>query len=61
VLNAKQGEIKAKATGSATTCEFFKNLVYVYLVFDQNPLIAKNVLLWGEKFDYWRKGGAFAF
>jgi hypothetical protein len=26
VLNAKGGEIKAKATGSAATCEFFKNL-----------------------------------
>jgi hypothetical protein len=27
VLNAKWGEIKAKATGLATTCEFFKILV----------------------------------
>jgi hypothetical protein len=27
VLDAKGGEIKAKATRSATTCEFFKTLV----------------------------------
>jgi hypothetical protein len=27
VLNAKGGEIKAKATGSATICELFKILV----------------------------------
>jgi hypothetical protein len=25
-------------------------------VFDQNPLIAKTVLLWGEKFDYGERG-----
>jgi hypothetical protein len=47
VLNAKGQEIKAKATGSATTCVFFKILVWVYLVFDQNPFIAKIALLWG--------------
>jgi hypothetical protein len=32
VLNAKWGEIKAKATGSTTTCEFSKLLCLV-LVF----------------------------
>jgi hypothetical protein len=31
-------------------------------VFDQNPLIAKKiVLLWGEKFDYGEKGEFVAF
>jgi hypothetical protein len=29
-----------------TTCEFQKYRVRIF-VFDQNPLIAKNVLLWG--------------
>jgi hypothetical protein len=42
VLNAKGGEIKAKATGSATTCEFFKILVV------SKPFITKTALLWGE-------------
>jgi hypothetical protein len=28
----------------------------VFLVFDQNPLIAKNMSLMGEKFDYGEKG-----
>jgi hypothetical protein len=32
VLNAKGEEIKAKAIESATTCEFLKILVKVYLV-----------------------------
>jgi hypothetical protein len=45
VLNTKGGEIKDKATGSATTYEFQK-LVLVYLVFYQNPFIAKTALLW---------------
>jgi hypothetical protein len=48
VLNAKGGEIKAKATGSATTCDFFKNLSMSTLGFYQNPIIAKTVLLWGR-------------
>jgi hypothetical protein len=47
VFNAKGGEIKAKATGSTTTCDFFKNLVKVYLVFYQNPLNCKNHSLVG--------------
>jgi hypothetical protein len=49
VLNAKGGEIKAKATGSTTTCDFFKNLSMSTLSFYQNPLIAKTILLWGRK------------
>jgi hypothetical protein len=58
VFNSKGGEIKAKATGSTTTCDFFKNLVKVYLVFYQNPLNCKNHSLVGEKFDY---GGVSGF
>jgi hypothetical protein len=34
----------------------FKILVLEFFVFDQNPLIAKTVLLWGEKFDYGKRG-----
>jgi hypothetical protein len=45
VLNAKGGEIKAKATGSATTCVFFKNITMRILSFRSNPLIAKTALL----------------
>jgi hypothetical protein len=33
----------------------------VYLVFYQNPLIAKATLLWGEKFDYAKKGEFLVF
>jgi hypothetical protein len=47
VLNAKGGEFKAKATGSTSTCEFFKKLSEGILSFYQNPLIAKTTLLWG--------------
>jgi hypothetical protein len=46
VLNNKGGEIKAKATRSAATCDFFKNLKCRILgFFYQNPLIAKIALL----------------
>jgi hypothetical protein len=48
VLNAKGREINAKETGSATTCEFFKILVILYLAFDQNPPIAKLLSCGGE-------------
>jgi hypothetical protein len=51
VLDAKGGEIKAKATGSATTCEFFKS-------FSVRILYCKNCSLMGEKFDY-GNGGVF--
>jgi hypothetical protein len=48
VLNAKGGEIKAKATGSANHLWNFKILVLEFLVFDQNPLIAKQFSYEGE-------------
>jgi hypothetical protein len=54
VLNAKEGEIKAKATGSATTCEIFKS-------FSVRILYCKNCSLMGEKFDYGKKGTFFVF
>jgi hypothetical protein len=61
VLNAKGGEIQAKATGSATTCDFFKkNSEGVFAFCDQNPptskLLSCGDSLVGEKFDYGKKG-----
>jgi hypothetical protein len=44
VLNAKGGENKAKANGSATTCEILK-IVELELLICQNT---KFGLLWGE-------------
>jgi hypothetical protein len=52
VLIAKGGEIKAKATGSATTCEFFKS-------FSIRILYCKNCSLMGEKFDYGKREVVF--
>jgi hypothetical protein len=53
VLNAKGGEIKAKAKpkqmDQPTTCEF-QNVELESLCFVQNPLIAKIGLLWGRIF-----------
>jgi hypothetical protein len=54
VLDAKGGEIKAKATGSATTCEFFNS-------FSVRILYCKNCSLMGEKFDYGKKGEFLVF
>jgi hypothetical protein len=57
VLNAKGGQIKAKATWSATTCVFFKNISMGVLgFFYQNPFIAETAFLSGEKFDYGKRG-----
>jgi hypothetical protein len=53
VLNAKGGEIKAKANGSATTCEFLKT-IELELLICQNTLIAKFGLLW-KIYDYGKK------
>jgi hypothetical protein len=53
----KGGEIKAKANGSANHLNFKKCRVRI-LVFDQNPLIAKIVLLWGRT-SIMGKGGVF--
>jgi hypothetical protein len=55
VLNAKGGEIKAKANGSATTCEKCKKS-RVELLICQNTLIIKIWSLVGRMFDYGRKG-----
>jgi hypothetical protein len=51
VLNAKGGEIKAKANGSATTWEFLKT-IELELLICQNTLIAKFGLLWGRIYNY---------
>jgi hypothetical protein len=55
VLNAKGGEIKSKATGSATTCEFQKNSESI-LGFLSKLFYCKNCSTVGEKFDYEKKG-----
>jgi hypothetical protein len=58
VLNAKGGEIKAKANGSATTCEISKR-VELELLICQNTLIVKIWSLMGRMYDYGKKGGVF--
>jgi hypothetical protein len=47
VLNAKGGETKAKANGSANHLWILK-IIELEFVFCQNPLIAKFGLLWGR-------------
>jgi hypothetical protein len=63
VLNAKGVEIKAKATGSTTTCEIQKNSKII--VFSTclliKTLLLQNYSLVGEKSLLWEKGGAFGF
>jgi hypothetical protein len=52
VLNAKWGEIKAKATGSATTSEFFKILVVSKpFYYKKCSLVGRNLIT--------EKGGVF--
>jgi hypothetical protein len=55
VLKAKGGEIKAKANGSATTCEILKKSG-VELLICQNTLTLKIWSLVGRMFDYGKKG-----
>jgi hypothetical protein len=55
VLNAKGGENKAKANGSATTCEIFKMSRVEFLIC-QNTLTIKIWSLVGRMFDYGKKG-----
>jgi hypothetical protein len=55
VLNAKGGEIKAEATGSATTCEF-QNFSVNILGFLSKPFYCKNFSLMWEKFDNVKRG-----
>jgi hypothetical protein len=44
VLNAKGGEIKAKATGSTVTCVFQKILCFELVFLIKTLLIARGVL-----------------
>jgi hypothetical protein len=55
VLHAKGEENKAKANGSATTCEKFKKS-RVELLICQNTLTIKIWSLVGRMFDYGKKG-----
>jgi hypothetical protein len=69
VLNAKGAENKAKANGSATTCEISKRVeletceiskrVELELLICQNTLIVKIWSLMGRMYDYGKKGGVF--
>jgi hypothetical protein len=58
VLNAKGGEIKAKATGSTTTCEFQKLLCLILVVWSK-PSYCKNIFLWGRNLYYGKRGEVF--
>jgi hypothetical protein len=58
VLNAKGGEIKAKANGSATTYLRILKRVELELLICQNTVIAKFGLLWGD-FIIMGKRGSF--
>jgi hypothetical protein len=58
VLNAKGGEIKAKANGSATTCEISKRVELELFDLSKTLLLQNFGLLWGE-FMTMGKGGVF--
>jgi hypothetical protein len=58
-LLPKREKLRPKQLDQSTTCEFQKFSVR-FLVFDQNPLIAKIVLLWGRNL-IMGKGGVLAF
>jgi hypothetical protein len=53
----KREKLRPKQLDQPTTCEF-QNFSVRFLVFDQNPLIAKIVLLWGRNL-IMRKRGSF--
>jgi hypothetical protein len=59
-LMPKGEKLRPKQLDQPTTCEFqnFKILELELLVFDQNPLITKTVLLWGRNL-IMGKGGRF--
>jgi hypothetical protein len=61
VLSAKGGEIKAKANGSTTTCEFLKTIeIELLRTFDLSKYsYCKNWSLVGRIYDYGKKGGVF--
>jgi hypothetical protein len=58
VLNAKGGEIKAKANGEKFWCYHFRilKIVELELLICQNPLIVKIWSLVGRIYDYGEKG-----
>jgi hypothetical protein len=58
VLNAKGGEIKAKANGLATTCEISKR-VELELFDLSKTLSLPNLVSCGENLLLWEKGGVF--
>jgi hypothetical protein len=60
VLNAKGGEIKAKANGSATTCEILK-IVELELLICQNTFIVKIWPLVGRIYYYGKRGSFWIF
>jgi hypothetical protein len=57
----KGEKLRLKQMDQPTTCEISKICRVRSFVFDQNPLIAKNCSLMGEKFDYGKKGEFLAF
>jgi hypothetical protein len=61
VLNAKGGEIKAKANGSANHLWNFKNVELEALLYLIKTLLLQNHSLMGEKFYYGKKGEFVAF
>jgi hypothetical protein len=58
VLNAKGGEIKAKATGSAITCEFQIFSVSIF-GFWSKPFLLQKLLSYAGEILLWEKGGVF--
>jgi hypothetical protein len=59
VLNAKGGEIKAKANGSANHFENFENSRARICVLTKKISYCKIWSLMGENFDYGKKGEFF--
>jgi hypothetical protein len=67
VLNAKEGEIKAKTNRSTTTCDFQKALCFelfflikTLLTRKEKTFYCKTILLWGRNLSYGKRG-AFGF
>jgi hypothetical protein len=57
VLNAKGGEIKAKANGSSNHLWFLKIIELEYLIYPKYSL--QNLVSCGGEFWLWEKGGVF--
>jgi hypothetical protein len=61
VLDAKGEKLRPKQLDQLPLVIFFQKIeVWAYLVFYQNPLIAKTTLLWGRNL-IMRKGGVSSF